>query len=82
MEHYLGDYLDYQPGGAFYCFPRFKKDSYQQALKLMARTGVMVLPGSIFGETGENRIRIAFGHVSMELLETAGKHIKTFLGKQ
>lgn len=82
MEYYLEDYLDYKPGGAFYCFPRFKRDSYRQALNLTARTGVIVLPGSIFGEIGEDRIRIAFGHVPLERLETAGKYIKTFLEKQ
>lgn len=82
IENILGDYLDYKPRGAFYCFPRFEKESYQQALELTAQTGVMVLPGSIFGETGEGHIRLAYGHVSLELLEDAGKSIKMFIEKQ
>ncbi|MHA1450499.1 MAG: pyridoxal phosphate-dependent aminotransferase [Candidatus Hodarchaeales archaeon] len=81
IEHYLKDHLDYTPKGAFYCFPRFNGDSYQQALELTAKTGVMVLPGSIFGDTGENHFRVAYGHVSLEQLETAGKYIKIFLEK-
>jgi LL-diaminopimelate aminotransferase len=44
---------------------------------LLKRTGVILLPGSFFGEEGEGFIRLALGQPT-ELLEEAFKRINTF----
>ncbi|MFW9991676.1 MAG: pyridoxal phosphate-dependent aminotransferase, partial [Candidatus Odinarchaeota archaeon] len=79
IESHLEKFLNYRPGGALYCFPRFRQDSYRQALKLAAEKGVIVLPGSIFGQAGEGNVRIAYGSASVEQLERASRLIEEFL---
>jgi len=52
-----------KPEGAYYVFPRIKaehKDSYDFSLKLLSEAKVAVTPGSAFGPSGENHVRIAF----------------------
>ena len=52
-----------KPEGAYYIFPRIKaehKDSYDFSLKLLSEAKVAVTPGSAFGPSGENHVRMAF----------------------
>ncbi len=52
-----------KPEGAYYVFPRIKaehKDSYDFSLKLLSEAKVALTPGSAFGPSGENHVRIAF----------------------
>lgn len=51
------------PQGAYYCFPRFRKqiDDNEMALTIMKEARVAVVPGSPFGPGGENHFRISFG---------------------
>jgi aspartate aminotransferase len=48
--------------GAFYAFPKFeaKVSSLDFSRRLLESTGVAVLPGSIFGPSGEKHLRITF----------------------
>ncbi len=49
------------PQGAFYVFPRFHiRDSSLDLAARFAQAGVIVVPGSTFGEYGEGYIRISY----------------------
>lgn len=50
-----------EPDGAIYAFPRFDHDisSMDLSVKLLD-AGVVVVPGSAFGEHGENHLRLSF----------------------
>ena len=55
--------LDFLPAeGAFYSFPKYdaRLSSIPFAQRLLASKGVAVLPGSIFGPSGEKHLRISF----------------------
>jgi aspartate/methionine/tyrosine aminotransferase len=52
-----------KPTGAFYTFPNLSAidpSSEVIAQKLLAATGVAVVPGSAFGEAGEGHVRLAY----------------------
>ncbi len=52
-----------KPTGAFYTFPNLSAldpSSEVVAAKLLAATGVAVVPGSAFGEAGEGHVRLAY----------------------
>lgn len=58
--------------GAFYLFPsikRFNLSSREFCLKLLNEYGVLVVPGTAFGDSGEGYIRISYA-TSMERLKT------------
>lgn len=58
--------------GAFYLFPSidvFKMSSRELCLKLLNEYGVLVVPGTAFGNSGEGHIRISYA-ASMDKLET------------
>ncbi len=65
--------------GAFYGFPKFKKrgGSREVAMRLLNEQNVAVLPGVIFGPSGEGRIRISFGS-SRETIVGATRRMKDF----
>jgi len=65
--------------GAFYAFPRFrlKLTSRVVARRLLERHNVAVLPGAIFGASGEGRLRISFGS-SRETIEEGTRRMKAF----
>jgi aspartate aminotransferase len=60
-----------RPGGAFYAFlaPETDEASLPLAKRLLREAGVVLAPGSGFGEAGEGRLRLSFAS-SMDRLET------------
>lgn len=71
------------PKGSIYLFVNIKKSgmsSEEFTDKLLKNAGVVVLPGSCFGKSGEGYIRIACT-VSIEVLEEAFNRIDNFLDK-
>jgi len=72
------DYV--KPEGAYYVFPRIvaeHKDSYDFAIRLLEEAKVVVTPGSAFGPTGENHVRMAFC-VEEEVISTAFDRIEAY----
>jgi aspartate aminotransferase len=65
--------------GAFYGFPKYRArlGSKTVARRLLVQQNVAVLPGVIFGPSGERRIRISFGS-SPETIVEAIKRLKEF----
>ena len=51
-----------KPLGAYYVFPRYNKDidSLSLTQDLITSAGVAVIPGYVFGASGEKHIRISF----------------------
>jgi aminotransferase len=71
------------PDGAFYVFPRIAStglDSRQFALGLLDRKKVAVVPGNVFGKSGEGHIRCSFA-TSMENLKESMKRIEEYTGE-
>jgi aminotransferase len=69
------------PGGAFYAFPSIEGTgltSEQFAEQLLLEEKVAVVPGNVFGESGEGHIRCSYAS-SMEQLQEAIKRIGRFL---
>lgn len=69
------------PGGAFYAFPSITSTgltSQQFAEQLLMKEGVAVVPGDVFGESGEGHIRCSYAS-SLEQLSEAVKRIKRFI---
>ncbi|MGG4409754.1 aminotransferase [Niallia taxi] len=68
------------PGGAFYAFPDITATgltSEQFAEKLLMEEKVAVVPGNVFGESGEGHIRCSYAS-SLEQLQEALKRMKDF----
>ncbi|RKQ19329.1 aminotransferase [Ureibacillus endophyticus] len=71
----------HNPGGAFYAFPSIKStglSSQEFAEQLLLKEGVAVVPGDVFGESGEGHIRCSYA-TSLEQLQEAIKRIKHFI---
>ena len=71
------------PGGAFYAFPSIEKTgltSEQFAERLLMEERVAVVPGSVFGESGEGHVRASYA-TSLEQLKEAIRRIDNFLRK-
>ncbi|MEC2078465.1 aminotransferase [Metabacillus fastidiosus] len=71
------------PGGAFYAFPSIRKTnltSEQFAEQLLLEEKVAVVPGSVFGESGEGYIRCSYAS-SLEQLQEALKKMQRFVNK-
>lgn len=71
------------PGGAFYAFPSIVStglSSEQFAEQLLIEEKVAVVPGNVFGSSGEGHIRCSYAS-SMEHLQEAVKRIKRFVEK-
>ncbi len=71
----------FEPKGAFYVFPCVKStgmdgDSFVE--KLLAAEQVAVVPGSAFGESGRDFVRISYAY-SMERIKQALARIRHFL---
>ena len=69
------------PGGAFYAFPSIRRtglSSREFAEKLLLEERVAVVPGDVFGESGEGHIRCSYAS-SMEQLQEAVRRISRFL---
>ena len=71
----------FEPKGAFYAFPSVAKTGMNGddfADELLMKEKVAVIPGSAFGECGENHVRIAYCK-GYEQLETALERIRRFV---
>ena len=69
------------PGGAFYAFPSIKKTgmtSEEFAEKLLLEEKVAVVPGSVFGTSGEGYVRASYAS-SFEQLQEAVLRMRRFL---
>lgn len=69
------------PGGAFYAFPSIKEtglSSEEFAHRLLMEERVAVVPGNVFGESGEGFIRCSYAS-SLEQLQEAVKRMGRFL---
>ncbi|QED50129.1 aminotransferase [Cytobacillus dafuensis] len=73
----------HSPGGAFYAFPSIEStglSSEQFAERLLMEEAVAVVPGNVFGESGEGHIRCSYA-TSLEQLQEAVKRMKRFIEK-
>ncbi|WP_066321104.1 aminotransferase [Bacillus sp. FJAT-29814] len=71
----------HMPGGAFYVFPSIKSTgltSEQFAEELLMQEKVAVVPGSVFGESGEGYVRCSYA-TSMQQLQEALKRMARFV---
>ena len=71
----------HMPGGAFYVFPSIRSTgltSAEFAERLLLAEKVAVVPGSVFGESGEGFIRCSYA-TSLEQLMEAMKRMKRFV---
>ncbi len=69
------------PGGAFYAFPSIRvsgMDSATFAEKLLHAEGVAVVPGSVFGPSGEGHVRCSYA-TALPMLEEALTRMERFL---
>ena len=69
------------PGGAFYVFPSITKtglSSEQFAEELLKQEKVAVVPGDVFGASGEGYIRCSYA-ASLKQLDEAMKRMKNFV---
>jgi aminotransferase len=74
----------HMPGGAFYVFPSIRLtglSSAEFAERLLLAEKVAVVPGSVFGESGEGFIRCSYA-TSLEQLMEAMKRMKRFIEKE
>lgn len=73
----------HMPGGAFYAFPSIQSTgmtSGQFAERLLLEEKVAVVPGHVFGASGEGYIRCSYAS-SLEQLQEAIRRMKRFLGR-
>lgn len=73
----------HNPGGAFYAFPSIARtglSSQEFAERLLLEERVAVVPGDVFGDSGEGHIRCSYAS-SMEQLQEAIRRIERFLNK-
>ena len=71
-----------EPGGAFYAFPSIRRsglDSETFAERLLHAEKVAVVPGNVFGPSGEGHVRCSYA-TALPLLEEALERIGRFLG--
>ncbi|UZJ77657.1 aminotransferase [Fictibacillus sp. KU28468] len=69
------------PGGAFYVFPSIEKtglSSEEFAEQLLMKEQVAVVPGSVFGVSGEGHVRCSYA-TSIQKLEEAMRRIDRFV---
>jgi aminotransferase len=69
------------PGGAFYAFPSIANtglSSEEFAERLLLEQKVAVVPGHVFGESGEGFIRCSYAS-SLEQLQEALRRISMFM---
>lgn len=72
-----------EPRGAFYAFPSIRSsglDSETFAERLLHTEGVAVVPGHVFGPSGEGHVRCSYA-TALPLLEEALNRIQRFLAK-
>ncbi|RPE66645.1 aspartate aminotransferase [Pacificibacter maritimus] len=70
------------PEGTIYAFPDISGTGLKAqefAERLLEDTGVVVEAGSFYGECGEGHVRVCFGSVSLEQIDTAMKRIQSMV---
>ena len=73
----------FEPEGAFYAFPSIKStglSSEEFSQQLLEEEGVVVIPGSVFGESGEGFVRCSYAS-SLENIYEALDRIERFVSK-
>ena len=73
-----------EPGGAFYAFPSIRASglsSQDFAEQLLNEQKVAVVPGDVFGPSGEGHVRCSYA-TALPLLEQALERIGTFLASR
>ena len=73
----------FEPYGAFYMFPNiseFGMSSDDFAMRLLREENVAVVPGSAFGESGKNNLRISYAY-SLGELKRAMERIEAFINR-
>jgi aminotransferase len=73
-----------EPGGAFYAFPSIRStglDSETFAERLLHEEHVAVVPGNVFGPSGEGHVRCSYA-TALPLLEEALVRIDRFVRRQ
>jgi len=70
----LADLFTYQkPQGAYYIFPRILPERFGNSVdfcvRLLKESGVVTVPGSAFGPTGEGHIRMSYCFTREEIHE-------------
>jgi aminotransferase len=73
-----------EPGGAFYAFPSIRSSglsSQDFAEQLLNEQKVAVVPGDVFGPSGEGHVRCSYA-TALPLLEQALERIGTFLASR
>jgi len=68
----------FEPKGAFYAFPDCGGDDEAFAEALLDEQGVAVVPGSVFGRSGEGHLRVSYA-TGMDDLKTATDRIEAFV---
>ena len=72
-----------RPEGAYYVFPRIVADhesSFEFSVRLLEEAKVTVTPGSAFGPTGENHVRMAYC-VEDQVIEQAFDRLERYFGR-
>ncbi|WP_347860839.1 aminotransferase [Salimicrobium sp. PL1-032A] len=72
------------PGGAFYAFPSIRETgltSAEFAEELLQEEQVAVVPGDVFGESGEGFVRCSYA-TSLKQLDEAMRRMKRFVEKR
>ncbi|MHA1960187.1 MAG: pyridoxal phosphate-dependent aminotransferase [Candidatus Thorarchaeota archaeon] len=66
--------------GTFYMFPRVKgcTDSKSLVLDILQTAEVLVLPGSVFGASGEGYLRLSIGPLTPEAVDEAFNRLKVY----
>ena len=71
----------FEAKGAFYAFPRCGGDDERFAEELLQSQEVAVVPGSVFGASGEGHLRVSYATGLGELKEAMNR-IETFVAEQ
>jgi aspartate/methionine/tyrosine aminotransferase len=69
--------------GTFYLFPRVKgcTDSRKLVMDILQSTGTLLLPGAIFGDSGEGHVRISIGPLTPEAVDEAFDRLSGFFNE-
>jgi aminotransferase len=73
----------HQPEGAFYAFPSIRDtglESMEFCRRLLDEEKVAIVPGGIFGKSGEGHVRLAYA-ADTDTIETAIERLGRFIGK-
>jgi len=68
----LGDKLTYtRPTSAYFVMPKYQgtKPSFELAVDILAKVKLATVPGSAFGPSGENHLRLSFGRKEEDIIE-------------